>query len=71
MKGAPKVIEELNKALREELTAIKKNFPARGNVRKLELRKAFGLHQKAVDWREAARRSIEWNGFCFWTARAP
>ena len=32
MKGSAKVIEELNKALREELTAINQYFLARRNV---------------------------------------
>src|ERR1039458_9995020 len=38
MKGNPKVIAELNKALREELTAI--NFSACGNVRELGISKS-------------------------------
>jgi bacterioferritin (cytochrome b1) len=47
VKGNPKVIAELNKALREELTAINQYF-LHADVRKLEIPPPLQLHQETI-----------------------
>src|ERR1700723_4333762 len=54
MKGNPKVIEELNKALKEELTAINQYFLHAEMCEKLGIPQALRVHQEAVHWRDEA-----------------